>query len=87
MNRREFLVAAAAPAIVRSRQEPGGYTRAELDALISHDRLDTVTRGDLPTPALLLDLDAFHANVAKMAAHLAGRGKRFRPHGKTHKCP
>lgn len=44
-------------------------------------------RGDIPTPALLLDLDAFDDNIAKMAAHLKARGKAFRPHGKTHKCP
>jgi D-serine deaminase-like pyridoxal phosphate-dependent protein len=44
-------------------------------------------RGDIPTPALLLDLDAFEYNIAKMASHLAARGKAFRPHGKTHKCP
>jgi len=44
-------------------------------------------RGDIPTPALLLDLDAFESNIARMAAHLKARGKAFRPHGKTHKCP
>jgi D-serine deaminase-like pyridoxal phosphate-dependent protein len=35
----------------------------------------------------LLDLDAFEDNIRKMAAHLKARGKAFRPHGKTHKCP
>ncbi|MSO36272.1 MAG: DSD1 family PLP-dependent enzyme [Acidobacteria bacterium] len=44
-------------------------------------------RGDIPTPALLLDLDAFESNITAMAAHLLVRGKAFRPHGKTHKCP
>src|SRR5687768_4652124 len=44
-------------------------------------------RGDVPTPALLLDLDAFEDNIAKMASHLKTRHKAFRPHGKTHKCP
>ena len=44
-------------------------------------------RGDVPTPALLLDLDAFEDNINKMASHLKTRGKAFRPHGKTHKCP
>src|SRR5215212_11215196 len=44
-------------------------------------------RGDVPTPALLLDLNAFEDNIAKMAAHLRTRNKAFRPHGKTHKCP
>lgn len=45
-----------------------------------------LTRPELPTPALLLDLDAFNANVEKMAAHLKKQGRAFRPHGKTHKC-
>ena len=44
-------------------------------------------RGDIPTPALLLDLDAFEDNIKKMASHLKARNKAFRPHGKTHKCP
>src|SRR5918993_1868888 len=44
-------------------------------------------RGDVPTPALLLDLNAFEDNIAKMASHLKTRHKAFRPHGKTHKCP
>lgn len=44
-------------------------------------------RGDVPTPALLLDLDAFEDNIATMSAYLAARRKAFRPHGKTHKCP
>lgn len=44
-------------------------------------------RGDVPTPALLLDLDAFEHNIDKMASHLKARNKAFRPHGKTHKCP
>ena len=44
-------------------------------------------RDEIPTPALLLDLDAFEANIATMAGHLRARGRGFRPHGKTHKCP
>ena len=45
------------------------------------------SRGDIPTPALLLDLDAFEQNIRTMASHLKARNKAFRPHGKTHKCP
>ncbi|MEP7117134.1 MAG: DSD1 family PLP-dependent enzyme [Acidobacteriota bacterium] len=44
-------------------------------------------RDEIPTPALLLDLDAFTANVATMATFVREHGKQFRPHGKTHKCP
>jgi len=39
------------------------------------------------TPALLLDLDAFEHNVARMAGAVAGAGVALRAHAKTHKCP
>jgi len=42
---------------------------------------------DVPTPALMLDLDAFEANVSQMVAHCRTHKRTFRPHGKTHKCP
>lgn len=87
MRRREFLAAAVAPAITRSSQSPRGYTAPEIAAFVQRGRADAVARDDIPTPALLLGLDAFEANIAKMAAYLKGRGKAFRPHGKTHKCP
>lgn len=43
-------------------------------------------RGQLNTPALLLDLDAFEANIAAMAAYAARHGVGLRPHAKSHKC-
>ncbi len=41
---------------------------------------------DLPTPALLLDLDVLEANLRRMAARTAALGVALRPHVKTHKC-
>jgi 3-hydroxy-D-aspartate aldolase len=41
---------------------------------------------EIPTPALLLDLDAFEANLSLMADHMKKSGKRLRPHGKAHRC-
>jgi D-serine deaminase-like pyridoxal phosphate-dependent protein len=41
----------------------------------------------LSTPALVVDLDVFEANVAAMAALLEGSGKTVRPHVKTHRTP
>ena len=46
----------------------------------------SLTKEDLPTPALLLDLDIFQANLEKMAQHAHKHGKSLRPHAKTHKC-
>lgn len=41
----------------------------------------------LSTPALMVDLDAFHENVAAMDSLLRGTGKTVRPHVKTHRTP
>ena len=42
---------------------------------------------EIDTPALILDLDAFEANLDRMAALLAPTGTRLRAHAKTHKSP
>lgn len=42
---------------------------------------------DVDTPALLIDLDAFEANMDAMAKKLAPTGARLRAHAKTHKSP
>src|SRR6185312_7979855 len=44
-------------------------------------------RDEIPTPALLLDLDRFERNLTRMATHVRGAGKNLRPHAKTHRCP
>jgi D-serine deaminase-like pyridoxal phosphate-dependent protein len=41
----------------------------------------------LSTPALVVELDVFEANVKAMADLLAGTGKTVRPHVKTHRTP
>jgi 3-hydroxy-D-aspartate aldolase len=40
---------------------------------------------DIDTPALVLELDAFEANLATMARLLEGSTAKLRPHAKTHK--
>ncbi|HEY9077634.1 MAG TPA: DSD1 family PLP-dependent enzyme [Anaerolineaceae bacterium] len=42
---------------------------------------------DLDTPALLLDLDIFEANIERMSGFFREKTCRLRPHAKTHKCP
>jgi D-serine deaminase-like pyridoxal phosphate-dependent protein len=41
---------------------------------------------DLPTPALLVDLDRFESNLQKMQTAVTRSGKQLRPHAKAHKC-
>ena len=40
---------------------------------------------DIDTPALVLDLDCFEANLERMMAAAAAAGVRVRPHAKSHK--
>lgn len=86
-DRRIFLMTTAAlPAAIHAAAATGRSSAAEIARLVG-SRKSKVSRDDLPTPALTLDLDAFEANVASMAAYVKGKGRALRPHGKTHKCP
>src|SRR4051794_24310806 len=42
---------------------------------------------ELDTPALLIDLDIFEGNLARVAGYAKENGLRLRPHTKTHKSP
>jgi D-serine deaminase-like pyridoxal phosphate-dependent protein len=82
MNRRTFLAATASTGVV------SGVNPANSPAAADHV-LDPAWRSKatLPTPAILLDLDAFETNLQRMADHCRQAGCGFRPHTKTHKCP
>jgi 3-hydroxy-D-aspartate aldolase len=47
----------------------------------------SMREADIDTPALIIDLDAFEANLDRMAALLAPTGSKLRAHAKTHKSP
>lgn len=44
------------------------------------------SRDLIPTPAAVMDLDAFERNVARMQARANAAGLALRPHAKSHKC-
>jgi D-serine deaminase-like pyridoxal phosphate-dependent protein len=78
--------AATAPEILIAKPN-AGYSRDEIDERVkSRKGLDGLTKADLVTPVLLLDLDLLEANIAKLAAHAKAAKINLRPHGKTHKC-
>ena len=45
-----------------------------------------ISKWDLDTPALCVDLDKMESNIRKMQAALTKNGVAARPHAKTHKC-
>jgi D-serine deaminase-like pyridoxal phosphate-dependent protein len=46
-----------------------------------------VTVDELPTPALVVELDALERNLARMREHFAALPQGYRPHAKAHKSP
>ena len=46
-----------------------------------------MTRDDLETPALIIDLELMEANLERMAAFFREGPVKLRPHFKNHKCP
>ncbi|MFN0168873.1 MAG: alanine racemase [Bryobacteraceae bacterium] len=47
----------------------------------------TLTKEDLPTPSMVVDLDIFERNLKHMAESTKNGGISVRPHVKIHKCP
>ena len=88
-SRRAFLSGAAAASAYFWIPKPvKGYTTAEMLAMTAVDNKVSpgISKWDLDTPALCVDLDKMERNVAKMQATLKKNGLPSRPHSKTHKC-
>jgi D-serine deaminase-like pyridoxal phosphate-dependent protein len=75
------------PPPFHSAPDAAGHGGAEARATAAADRLTGVSKWDLDTPALCVDLDRLEQNIRTMQARLAAEGVASRPHGKTHKCP
>jgi D-serine deaminase-like pyridoxal phosphate-dependent protein len=87
-SRRGFLTgAAAAAATFWVPRRAGGLTRAALAPHVVDGKLDVgVSKWELDTPALCVDLDKLEQNLAALRTGLAGTRVASRPHAKTHKC-
>ena len=88
-SRRTFLSgAAAASAYVWIPKPVMGYSTAEMLEKITIDNKvkPGISKWDLDTPALVVDLDKMEQNIAKMQSTLKANGLASRPHAKTHKC-
>ena len=64
-----------------------GPSRAREVALRRYESAIGAAVDTVPTPALLVNLDALEANIARMAASFAELPAELRPHIKVHKCP
>jgi 3-hydroxy-D-aspartate aldolase len=90
VSRRGFLQAAGAGSVTMwIPTHASGYTAAEMREKAAAASTVGVSKWELDTPALCVDLDKMEANMATMRQKLAatGTGVVTRPHAKTHKCP
>ncbi len=88
-SRRHFLHAAGAGAAsVWIPRTVHGYTEAEVRKMAFNERVEEgISKWDLDTPCLIVDLDRLEGNLDRMQTTLARNGIASRPHAKTHKCP
>jgi 3-hydroxy-D-aspartate aldolase len=87
-SRRTFLsIAGAASASVWIPKPVRGYSPAEMRAMTEGTTVKPgVSKWELDTPALCVDLDKMEKNISTMQAALKKNGLPSRPHAKTHKC-
>ena len=93
VSRRRFLAhsatAGALGCVSGMAAEAGAAYQGGEDALVAPQYRGFLRKSisDLPTPALLIDLDIFERNLQALAGYMKGRPVTFRPHGKAHKSP
>jgi len=83
-SRRDFLASAAGTgaATLWIPKKVNGYSRAHV---VDMKTTRGMSKWDLDTPALVLDLDKLEKNIAAMRAYLSTTKVGARPHAKTHK--
>jgi 3-hydroxy-D-aspartate aldolase len=93
-SRRQFLSTSAAMglfAVTRGRAATttasyqADYDITEFESRIARRDFSGMTKDILPTPCMVVDLDAFNANIKHMADTAKANGINVRPHVKVHK--
>ena len=87
MSRRRFLQSSGAAALWLPTTVKG-YTANEIrDLYVDGEMQEDVSKWELDTPCLCVDLDLLETNIATMESTVNRNGIASRPHAKTHKTP
>lgn len=87
MSRRRFLQSSGAAAIWLPTTVKG-YTAKEIDSFyIDGQMQEDVSKWELDTPSLCVDLNLLEANIKTMESTVTRNSIASRPHAKTHKTP
>jgi len=90
-SRREFIKAGAAASafsvarVWAARTSERGFPIDEFESRIARRDFRDITKDVLPTPAMIVDLDLFQQNIARMAQQAKSTNINVRPHVKVHK--
>ena len=87
VTRRSFITTSGAAAALGVSKTAGGDAAVDMQPRAADEKLTGLSKWDLDTPALCVDLDALERNIASMQTRLRALNVASRPHGKTHKCP
>lgn len=92
VTRRSWIVksvslAVVSPSILNAQRRTGYSLTGFEKRLRSGKGIEGLSKEDLPTPSLLVDLDKLEGNLHKMSQHAKSASIQLRPHAKTHKCP
>ena len=88
MTRRRFLQTSTSAAALWIPASVNSYTHQEIqDLYVDGSMQANVSKWELDTPSLCVDLDALEANIATMQDTLTRNDIASRPHVKTHKSP
>jgi D-serine deaminase-like pyridoxal phosphate-dependent protein len=90
-NRRDFLARSALALGTLGSVGNSGIAiagdRYAKERVMTYDEFVGQPLAEVPTPALLIDMDIFEKNLATMRDACKARGRNCRPHGKAHKSP
>src|SRR5262245_61619852 len=81
ISRRSLLASALAAPVFAAKP----FRYADIEAKIAKRDFSGITKEDLPTPAMVVDLPTFERNLKAMAAYTKANGIDLRAHCKIHK--
>jgi D-serine deaminase-like pyridoxal phosphate-dependent protein len=89
ISRRNFLQTAGVSTVTMwIPKRVAGYSAADVRTKVADNRVGVgISKWELDTPALCVDLDKLQANIGTLRTKLSTSGVGSRPHAKTHKCP
>src|SRR3989304_2524149 len=88
-TRRDFVTQSTLATLgaVGAASLPMNAQRSVKEFIVTYEDAVGQPLAELPTPALLIDLDIFEKNLATMRDTCKARNRLYRPHGKAHKSP